>query len=1013
MKKGLVLALVLCFLAAAVPPATPQAVVREEKQVIKTYPFSGGDPTPIMTRSSMWGRGQKLYPYYFIDEMSVDGRDQSWNVVRMENPYIQVFVLPAEGGKLIGAVEKSTNHDFIYHNHVRKYRQIALRGPWTSGGIEFNFGIRGHQATTATPVDYLTRANPDGSVSTVVGIMDLPSRTRWSVTITVPPDKAYFETRSLFYNPTAFDQAYYVWMNAANKVGDDLEFVFPGTQFIGHDYAAPERPWPAAGDGRDLSFYKNHDYEGAPGSLFISGQRTEFAGGYWHGDRFGFGHWARYDDMPGQKFFHWSLAPSGAIWEGLLTDSDGQYFEPQMGRLFTQEDHEFFAPYSSDRWREIWFPYKDIGPMVEATPHGVLNVEAGAGSLSLGFCALQPIDEDIVVSANGREIHRERLALKPLEVYRKVLPQAVDKGTLRVRVGDKLSYADDPEANLIRRPLNFRVFDETSLEGLYQAAERLHKQRDYDQALTKYMECLVKEPLHVRALVRVAEIHAWRGEYERALGFVEKALDFAMYDADANYIYGVIARKLGRLVDAKETLGWAARSLSHRSAAYGQMAEIFLSEDRLDLAREYADRSLEFNASNINTLQLQAILERRLGRPDEARRVLARLLEIDPLNHLARFELHLLDPNAASLAAFQSMIRNEMPHETYLETALYYVRLGRTEDALKALAAGPDHPTLCYWRAYLLKDHDPEQSRAMLERAGGLSPYLVFPFREESIPVFDWARTARPGDWKAAYYLGLILWGKARVDEALEIMSGLEERPDYAPFYVTRGYLEKDQDSQRTAADFEKALAVDAKDWRNWHHLVGLYNETGRFDRALDLARKAARLFPRESVLTVDLARTSMNNGLYRECFTLLGQATILPYEGQRDVHALFVSSQICQALVDMKAGRFTRAIKQLDDSKEYPESLGTGRPYNPDCRVQDTLQAICHRKMNNPRAADEASRRVRGYRGRAPQDSPATFQAKIDQWSRTTFLNEDERAALDELTELIRGRREGRREMP
>ena len=1013
MKKSLCLSLVLCLLAAAAPLAAQQATIQEEKQVIKTYPFSGGDPTPIMTRSSMWGRGQKLYPYYFIDEMSVDGKDQTWNVVRMENPYVQVFVLPAEGGKLIGAVEKSTNNNFIYYNRVRKYRQIALRGPWTSGGIEFNFGIKGHQATTATPVDYLTRKNPDGSVSCIVGIMDLPSRTHWSVTITIPPDKAYFETRSLFYNPTPLDQAYYVWMNTANKAGDDLEFVFPGTSYIGHDYNAPERPWPVTDDGRDLSFYKNHDFEGAPGSLFIFGKRTDFAGGYWHNSQFGFGHWALYDDMPGHKFFHWSLAPSGGIWKTLLTDSDGQYFEPQMGRLFDQEDHEFLAPYSSDQWREVWFPYKKIGPMVEATPFGALNVKNEGGSLTLGFCALQKIDEDIVVRAKGREIHRERLTLKPMEVYQKVLPQAVEKGTLQVQVGDKLSFSDNPEDDLIKRPINFRVFDETSLEGLFQAAERLHKERNYDQALAKYTACLAKEPQHTRALVRIAEIYVWRGEYEKALPFVQKALDFTMYDPDANYMYGVVSRKLGRFVDAKETLGWAARSLKYRSGAYGQMAEIFLMEGRLDLALEYTQRSLEYNASNIKTLQVQATTYRLLKKSEAARQILAKLLDLDPLNHLARFELHLLQPTADTLANFQSMIRNEMPYETYLETALYYANLGRDEDALKVLAAGPEYPTLLYWRAYLSKDQNPGQSRTLLEKAGGLSPYLVFPFREESIPVFTWAKTALPENWKAAYYLGLIFWGKTRNDEAFKEMAGLGEKPDFAPFYITRGYLEKEKDIQKTAADFEKALAVDGKDWRNWHHLIGLRNETGQVDKALGLTRKAAQLFPGESVIAVDLARTSMNNKLYQDCYNVLGKATILPYEGQRDVQTLFVSSQLCLALLDMKAGRFAQAVKHLEESKDYPERLGTGRPYNPDYRVQDTLQRICHDKMKNPKLAEEARKRVRAYQGRGPQESPESLEAKVEQWSKTTFVNEDERKALDQLTLLIRGRREDRRQNP
>ena len=66
--------------------------------------------------------------------------DQDWKVVTLANDYIEVYVLPEVGGKVWGAIEKSTGEEFIYRNEVMKFRNIAMRGPWTSGGIEFNFG---------------------------------------------------------------------------------------------------------------------------------------------------------------------------------------------------------------------------------------------------------------------------------------------------------------------------------------------------------------------------------------------------------------------------------------------------------------------------------------------------------------------------------------------------------------------------------------------------------------------------------------------------------------------------------------------------------------------------------------------------------------------------------------------------------------------------------------------------------------------------------------------------------
>ena len=197
--------------------------------------------------------------------------------------------------------------------------------------------------------------------------------------------------------------------------------------YIGHNYAVPERPWPMTKDGRNLAFYREHD-DSDEGSFFIHGAFNDFSGGYWHDSQFGYGHWAMHEDVPGQKFFRWPLSGAGAIWESLLTDTDGPYFEPQNGRLLDQNDHEFFAPYSTDQWREVWFPYKKIGPMVKATPYGALNARNTGDAIMLAFCALQKIDENLVVRSGDKEIYRERLVLKPMEVYEKKIPASVKKG---------------------------------------------------------------------------------------------------------------------------------------------------------------------------------------------------------------------------------------------------------------------------------------------------------------------------------------------------------------------------------------------------------------------------------------------------------------------------------------------------------------------------------------------------------------------------------------------------------
>ena len=181
--------------------------IREENKTIKTYPFSDPNPIPSLGINA---KVAPFYPYFIFDGYTNEAINKQWKVVTLENEFIEVTVLPEQGGKVMGAIENSTGEEFVYLNDVQKFRAIGIRGPWTSGGIEHNFGLDlGHAPWTATEVDYILKENEDGSVSCVVGGLDLASRTQWRVDIRLPNDKAYFETNSMWYNPTPFMRLIY------------------------------------------------------------------------------------------------------------------------------------------------------------------------------------------------------------------------------------------------------------------------------------------------------------------------------------------------------------------------------------------------------------------------------------------------------------------------------------------------------------------------------------------------------------------------------------------------------------------------------------------------------------------------------------------------------------------------------------------------------------------------------------------------------------------------------------
>lgn len=975
LKHGFILFVV--FVLAVGCGINQNATIKESDEVIKTYPFSGPDPVPILIRSSLWGKGARLYPYSFFDEFTTEPEEKKWKVVCLENPYISVDVLPEVGGKVWGAVDKQTGLEFIYKNHVLKFREIALRGPWTSGGIEFNFGIVGHTPSGAHPVNYLKRENPDGSVSCIIGTMDLPSRTFWRVEIKVPPKGAYFETNSFWYNPSSLNQSYYAWSNAAVRVSEDLQYIFPGNVHIAHNYSVPLKPWPIGSRGRDLSWYKNNDFGGSK-SYFTVGEYEEYFGGYWHDDEFGFGHWALYDDMPGHKVWIWALSRQGMIWEDLLTDQDGQYSEPQAGRFLNQNDHGLFAPYQSDKWKEIWFPYQKIGPMDEASSIGALNVEWKPDGLEVAFYPIKSIDHDLVVGKGDEEIFRTRLKLKPTHIYKHKFKGLNESKDIQIKIGEELIYRSDPFSNDLKKPLDFHSYEGKTIENLFLQAEQFNKRRNYFAALDKYLEVLEKEPLHSRALTRTAELFFRRGEYEKALFYVKKALKNVMYDPEANYIYGVINQRLGRILDAKEAFSWASRSMMLRSTAYCKLAELELTEKRYERALDYSQKSVDYNSTNLNTLQVMIAAYRKLGQVEKAQQMISQLLGIDPLNHFARYEAYLLNQNEKNFKDFHSAIQCESREETILELALFYLQIGLEEEAVSLFDSISDYPTSCYWLAYVLKDKKPEKSIAYLNKGSDLSSYLVFPFREESIKVFQWASEQMPDDWKAKYYLSLIFWSKSRTEDSLKLLQKCQDT-DFAPFYFVRGTLLKEKDLDSAQADFEKAVSIDKDSWRSHYRLVQFYDENNKPDKALDAGKKAFDQFPERVPIRVEYIKALMNKERFQEAVDILDHTTALPYEGATGVHRLFVECHIQIALDLMEKGDYEIAAQHLEKSKQYPEHLGTGKPYEPDYSRQDELLEECYKKM--------------GKRpGKKEQDEPETQTIEIPygtgEWDQEKYGN-------------------------
>ncbi|MEG1635054.1 MAG: DUF5107 domain-containing protein [Rikenellaceae bacterium] len=925
----------------------------DEKQItLNTYPFS--DANPVADPYS------PFYPYFTFDGYSHEGSEKEWDAVVLENDLIKVTVVPSIGGKIWGAVEKSTGEEFIYYNNSAKFRNIAMRGPWTSGGIEPNFGIIGHAPTCSTPVDYTTRKNDDGSVSCFVGSLDMLTSTWWSVEVRLEKDKSYFTTSTSWNNASPLEQPLYHWMNAGFKASDDMQFYFPGDTYIGH--GGEVSPWSIDEQGRDLSHYANNNF-GSSKSMHVTGGLGEYFGAYWNNTEFGTVHHSDYDEKLGMKIFIWGLARDGMIWEDLLTDTDGQYLEMQSGRMFNQASpnsnlspykHMGLESYTTDNWREYWYPVKNTKGIATANALGVLNLVKDDGKVEIRFCPTGKINKAIKVYHNDQIVFEDQIKSKAMQTWIKQI-NVDPKESLRIVIGDsEMEYSEDPTTLLTNRPKYApEDFDWQSVYGLYLNGKLLMNEKKYVEAKSYIEQSLAKDHNFAPALNLAATLNFRMGRYEESLSYSTRSLSINAYDADANYIYALACSRLGKTNDAIDGFSVAAQTPSHRTAAYIELTRQFISKNNFARAEIYARKALKQNPYNQTAMVLNAVVDRKLGEESDADDI----LEKYPLNHFALYEIYAEEESKAAANNIKNNIRNEMPYQTYLEMAGWYETMGCIEDAINILKLSEKNTLIEYRLAYLLnKQGKKDDAEKMLETANNSSLELVFPYRRETLEALKWAYS-KTNNWHVRYLLALNYSALGNIDQGKTLLAECADQPTYAPLYMTRALTES---GESKLADLRASEKLD-KSWRVGLELIKYYNSQKLYAKALEVGSEYTKLYPANYILALKYAYSMVKTGNYDKCIDYIKTIKVLPNEGATEGRITYRDANLLSAIENIKAKNFDKALAMVEQSKIYLENLGVGKPYDNmiDMRSTDFITAECYAAMGNKAKSDEYYKKV------------------------------------------------------
>lgn len=911
-----------------------QTTVKEIEMEIPTYPFSNPDPVPML-----YGQPE-LYPYFKFSTYTNFSEAKKWKVIVLENDYLKVEILPEVGGKVWGITEKKTGYDIIYKNSTLKFRNIATRGPWSSGGIEFNFGFFGHTPYASTPVNYKLENMENGDAVCWLGASDLPSSSDWRVRIILPSDKAYVKMEYNWINRSPYIHPYYYWTNAAVRATEDLCFFYAGTHQIGH--GGDSHLFPRDEAGRDLSVYGNNAF-GANKSYHVVGDNEPFKAVYWKNRNVGVGSFAERRDILGKKLWIWSLAPAGAVWEDLLTDDSGQYVEIQSGRLYNQASVESgmltpftqssFLPYQHDSWCEYWYPVIGIGGVSEASPKAVLYVEKlDANNVVIKLMALEQLTGNVSLCSGDKNVFEKNFVLSPLQHTEYVV--SIKEGlpfSIHIPEAD-IYYNSDKETISTERPLSIDAkYAKDTQETKMARAEEHFKFRHLIQAEEHYKEYLQAHPYSLLALTRMGDICLRTDRLSESLKYLQQALQVDTYYAYANYVYGLCSKQLGKLAAAEEAFAIASRNLEWKVPALLEAATLYIRLSKWSQAEECCKEALNYDGKNINTLQLMAVIAMQKGDNEQCHNVLNRILSIDGLNIFAWLE------NAGKEGIPQGLKHSEFSSEQWMDLAIFYHSIGLLEKSIQCLKMVSDKPINLYWLAYL----DKKNSRTYWDRANGLDILYVFPHRLETFYVLKELST-RTDSWKVMYYLSLYYWKWGQMNKAKEYMELCEEPIGSPYFYSIRGSFYKACGLyEKALIEYRKHLDIEKHDWRIYHNVANLMKGKER-TTTLKLLKQGMKNCPNQFVLEYDYANLLCLTGKYDEALGVLRDMKVLPAEHTGTAYPVYYVSNMLQAVSLVEKGQLMKALFFIDAAKKWPSNLGGGFGYVQDFRLQNLLEKYC-----------------------------------------------------------------------
>jgi len=961
--------------------------VWEDKISIPTYrrgPEDQNPPLLISRRNPIHPGSCIIYPYPMQDNLTDICEDQFWKVLFLENDFLLITVLPELGGHVLSVLDKVTGEEAMYRNHVLKFNRIGIRGAWVSGGIEWNFP-NGHTVTTTSSIDYTIRNNQDGSATIYISDVEMVSRMKWSVGITLYPQYAYFETKIRLFNRTFLPNRFWFWANSAVPISEGLEFITTATKVM---TLTDVMNFPVH-DGVDISWDKNH-LEAQ--DLFSLNPRDDFVAWYNHDLQRGMVNHADRYEACGKKFYTWGNSDDGNIWTELLTDKDGPYAEMQSGRLRTMRIWEILHPYTVESWKEIWYPIRKIGSPVYANSEACLACKPKPKEklihLGVQTTSSRPGSE-ISLRIDEKKVWSKKINLDPsnpfsteITVKKEHLQGKETLLTLRDGDGEILAevrkYREKEPEEEIREYYKIEpISDAGKAEEFWYNGISYEKLGEPERAMESYRDALKDDTDFIQAQVFLGVLHVRSGLHEEAIAALNEALKRDKNCHEARFFLGVCHMMREQFDDAIDELLTLFRSKTYGAASSYLLGGVYLGKGEIKRAIRQLEKSLDIYPQNFDVKAHLACAWRKIGNLERANSFIQAILKEDPTNYLALAEAYFTaqeqedrEKRADRKEQLRTVLRDE--EQSYLELASAYIFFSLYNEGIHILRLcieqkghTTQNPLLHYYLGYYLEKIGRHPEAKKYVRSGGeMEPSFVFPHRIESERILRWVIKTSPEDGKAKYYLGNLLCAKGRGLEAIKLWQ--EAAKNLKGFSVLHRNLGRAswrilKDPDRAVKEYEKALKLAPEDYRLYYEADKLYAKCGLIEKRKTLIENVPESLKRNDIVAERCASFYTDTYNFDRVLDILRSTKFFPWEFYTEGRRLYEAANMGKGLKLMSMGNFNEAINSFKEVMKYPRNIGVGEPAKKSHAEALYRIGLANERQGNKKEAEKYYKLARG----------------------------------------------------